>query len=54
MPSVLLSTTEIPSNVGHLVRGECSIVQARVCMPKRRGKGEENASNVSSVCNILN
>lgn len=47
VPVILLSTSDIPA--GLLVRGEGCLVQTRVCKAKKKGKGEENASSVSSV-----
>ena len=47
VPSLLLSTSALPP--GLLVRGVGCLIQARVCKPKKRWKGEDSASNVSSV-----
>ncbi len=47
VPSVLLSTSELPS--GLTVRGKGCFIQARVCYPKKKIKGDENAFQVSKV-----
>ena len=47
VPSVLLSTSAVPASLA--VRGRGCMVQTRVCCPKRKMKGEENAYKVSKV-----
>jgi hypothetical protein len=51
VPSLILSTSGLPT--GMPIRGRGCLVQARVCVAKRKTKGEENAYKISKELPFL-